>query len=291
MDKADILKEKSWQKDYVRAVNNIDNLNYIYEKDKSGSNIFNKEYFLNSWTRSLAAYVEKEIPFEETLKLFKEKRIKDIAEPLTNDQIIGKIGDIPVKIKVGKDYQEMSLRKAIPFKRKEVINSLNNAEEILKYNYKHNLLTESKDFGNVLYQNYQSKRVYPNGREVANKIDNNLAFKVLKAMGGDTFISYNQKYNYYYINSDFADLQLLAEVINEKYKGSANEVRGRFIFGKISEGMTEESFNNILKDFKNMAKVLNIRDEKVDQERLSEKKELSKEEVEKLKKEKGRKSK
>lgn len=82
----------------------------------------------------------------------------------------------------------MPLREGIEIKKREAFNSLRSAKEILKYNNQYNKLVESEDLGNILYQNYQSKKKMANGREIINKIDNQMAFKVLKAMGGNTYI-------------------------------------------------------------------------------------------------------
>ncbi len=48
MKQAGILKEEYWMKDYVEAINSVDNLDYIYRKDREGKYTFNKEFFVNS---------------------------------------------------------------------------------------------------------------------------------------------------------------------------------------------------------------------------------------------------
>lgn len=232
MRKAGMLKElPPWMSKLINFTNDIDNLSYINKKDRNRKRTFNESYFRNEWPNSLYALAEKQIPFETLIELFKTKLIKDPTKPFTEKELAGELGSFMVG--------ENSIRDLCKQKMAEVSGCLENGiSKAIKHNK--DIKLETPELGKIIYNNFFREK----GR--ANTIPKHLAMKATIAKGYDSFVSWNKQDNEFFINAiDSKSLVDIARRLNEKFPGCANEIRGKFIFGKI-DNMTEGEFLEII---------------------------------------------
>jgi len=234
MRKADMLKElPPWMTKLINFTNDIDNLSYIGKKDRNKQRTFNESYLRNEWPNSLYALAEKQIPFETLIEMFKSGLIKDPTKPFTEKELAGDIGNFMVG--------EISIRDLCKQKMAEVSDCLENGiSKAIKQNKTIDIKLETTELGKIIYHNFFKEK------GIKNTIPNHLAMKATIAKGYDSFVSWSKKNNEFYINAiDSKSLVDIAKRLNEKFPGCANEIRGKFIFGKINE-MTEEEFLEIV---------------------------------------------
>ncbi len=253
MQKAGILKENpEWLKKFVDFVDDVDNLKYVDKLDEKGNRIFNENYFKNKWPKSLYALAEKQIPFDQFKVLFEllVEQGKNPAEPFTTEELNGEIGKIVIGDKTLKNLCEIQEKSAA-----YVCGGVDNA---LNYAKKNKINLESKRYGRVVYHNffeitYKDKKT-KEIKSKSNTMENFMAYKALKSKDRDTLVVWNPdpKYRSFFINSNFknANLAELANVLEKKYPGcvknNGKDVRGIFIFGTITDGMTEKDFLDTL---------------------------------------------
>ena len=76
-------------------------------------------------------------------------------------------------------------------------------------------------------------------------IMDHLAFKATKALGYDTYISWNRLKGTFFINSFNPNLGDIVKKLNEVAPGCTTDVRGVMVFGKINN-LTEQQFLKII---------------------------------------------
>lgn len=237
LNKGKILKDvPEWLKKFVNSVNEIDNLSYLDKKDNKKRKIFNESYFRNEWPNSFLALAEKDIPFKKLIELCESKTIKDPSVPFTKEELEGKLG----KTKIGeKTIAELCNEKKEQVKK--TIRSIKNSEKHLS---KMDIDTKNTVLGDIVYHNFPEME-YANGKKFINTIPEKLDFIGTKALGKDTFISWNEEKGSFFIDSFHPNLDKIIKTLNEKDPGCAIDVRGNMVFGKINK-LTEEEFLNII---------------------------------------------
>lgn len=233
MKNSETLDEKPWISNFVKFVNDVDNLEYIRSKN------FTENYLINSWPQSLYALAEKHIPFQKVVELFENGTIKDPSLPFTDEQIKNNIGNLDIK----KIAQET---------RKQIKDTLDGIKNSIKHNKERGLNLDNETFGKIIYHDYFKVKNH------VNTIIDHLAIKAIAAKGYDTYIVYSKKPPRIYVNTLKKDLDLkksakkLSSVLGSRVK----DVRGTFIFKDIDiNKFTEKQFldaidPNILKDVK-----------------------------------------
>lgn len=184
-----IIEDEPWMKNLAKFITNMDNLQYVKEKD------FDLEFFKNKWPSSLYALAEK-VPFEYIAQWFKEGR--DPQNPFTDEEIknmkIEKYS--PASKKMGKHSLEGLIKTNVKNVGKSIANIAFAKEQMRKNGIK----TRTKELGKVLYNTTEEVQDVRAGKNPINKIDIN-GFIPATAMGYDTFVSYNAQTQKYFINS------------------------------------------------------------------------------------------
>jgi hypothetical protein len=237
MRKGKLVKEiPGWLSKFINSVNEIDNLSYLDKKDDKKRKTFTESYFRNEWPNSLFALAEKNIPFSKLIELFESKLIKDPSVPFTKEELDGKLG----KTIIGdKTIAELCKEKAE--KVEETIKSIKNSEKHLSAM---GIDTKNTIVGDIVYHNFPEME-YKNGKKFINTIPEKLDFIGTKALGKDTYISWNEKKQSFFIDSFHPNLSKIIKALNEKDPGCALDVRGTMVFGTINK-LTEEEFLDII---------------------------------------------
>jgi hypothetical protein len=279
---SDTWREKPWLNNFVKFVNAADNLSYVDDM-RDGKRMFNEGSFQSAWPKSLYA-LYKELPFDMILKLFEEKR--DPWKPFTEDELTGKDKNFLLTKKVTKKgwkatKEENALLAKDPEKKSdeekkatlaifkdiyeiktstihEVVKTL---QETAKYSVwsaknadiiarRDAIRTETKDLGTFTYHNYgqlpdkdDPKKMYVNTFPPFE-----FGFLSAKALGNETFLSFNPKNRSVYVNSS-RDLMPVFQKL-EKVCPGLKLIRGVMILSPRGEetcpGLTEAKFIQIL---------------------------------------------
>ncbi len=243
MKKAEILKEEPWIKNFVEGINEVINPKYTDELDKNGKKVFNEDYFIYEWTRSLAAFTD-DLTIEEIANLYKNGVIEKINKPIKNKYLLSETGHTLIKDK--KTNKSKNLLEAIKDKTIKVKRAIANIRRIEGINKKIGIVNENNEFGKILFQDFSATFIGNNDNKIISTIDNDIAFFARKAANKDTYIVWNKDKNYFYINSDKADLHKIEKKFNSKYKNIIDDVKENVLFGKIPDKMSKGEFIDIL---------------------------------------------
>jgi hypothetical protein len=230
--KAGLLEEPEpeWLQGYIKFINELDNLTYLNKTNEKGEKIYNKDYFEKEWAKT--PYALTEVMPTELLKAYEIGKIKDPSVPLTKEQMKEIGGE-----KLLEKFKEISIDA------KKTIAGIENAD---RNNKKQGLKLNNTRLGKIVYHNFPKMKI-GDGREFVNQIKNNIAFTGASMMGYDTYVCWNKKNENFFISSKNPNLEAVIDELNKKNPGCiVKDVRGEMVFGKISEGLTEEEFLNIL---------------------------------------------
>jgi hypothetical protein len=249
LKKADLLKEEpAWLPKYLEFVNSVDNLGYL-NKRENGRKIFNAEYFRNQWPNSLYALMDDDdIKTNQFLDMCRNGTIKDPARPFTEEELNGEIG----KTKIRGRGEEISIKDWCIKEKKEVEKTLQGIRYSEYYARQNKINLNTEQIGKIVYHNFPPKKITVEKKggqkeiTVVNFIQNDLVYKAIRALNVDTYISWNKGKGAFFLNSANANLSKIAQRLNEKYPGCADDVRGVMIHGRIPEGMSEQEFLNII---------------------------------------------
>ncbi len=279
---SDTWQEKPWLNNFVKFVNAADNLSYV-DDARDGKRMFNEGSFQSAWPKSLYA-LYKELPFDMIVKLFEEKR--DPWKPFTEDELSGKDKNFLLTKKVTKkgwkatkeeeailtkDPEKMTdeERKAkfAIFKNKfenktstihDVVSTLHDTAKYSIWSAKNadiiakrdNIRTATQELGKFTYHNYgqlpdkdDPKKMYVNTFPPFE-----FGFLSAKAIGNETFLSFNPKNHSVFVNSS-RDLMPVFQKL-EKVCPGLKLIRGVMILSPRGDetcpGLTEAKFIQIL---------------------------------------------
>lgn len=241
-----IDEEHPWLSNYVKNVTNLDNLNYINRE------YFDKNHFKEVWPYTLN-HLAPQMKAMDLLNLFNAGVLDDFSKSIKN------ILDKEVELKKDKNDREVHLEKIkirdIILKNGKTINQqieietskdkkINNVTKTIEGIEKADKF--STDLLNFVVYNNNKKIKNKNGNgSHINIIPNHLSFIGTKALGYNTYASWNQKEGKFFINSKERGLAKIIEKLNQIDPGCATDVRGVMVFGEI-KNLTEEKFKEIL---------------------------------------------
>ena len=285
MEKAELLKENpEWLKKFVELVNRTDNLTYLEKKEKIFNEKYFKEKWPRS-LYAIASQVpfdtliksfksgeitgpstilteknlagdtgkieaksiaisdlvrNKSTRAQEILKmirkeLFESGKIKSAERFDKETELKGEIGKLKIKV---------TINDICKFNEGDARQTIKNLNNIVSYSLENNITCDNTSLGKIIYTNNE-EMLSKKGEKIKNFIPNNLAFVGTKALGGDTFISWNKKNNSFFINSNHPNLAKIIAELNKIDPGCATDVRGVMVFGKI-KNLKEEQFLNII---------------------------------------------
>ena len=259
LKKGDLLKDKSDKKleDFVKFVNDFDNLSYRNKKTEDGSNMLTEKYFKYTWPRTLYALAD-EIPLDKILDLYKTGKIKNLSEPFTRHEIgenepgeIGKIVVNKITDKNGKT-KEITIKDLCEQKENEARITIKGIKQAKTYADENKLNLNTSSLGKIVFQNFPKVRA-KDGKIYTNKILQKTAYLGALSLGYDSVVFWNPKNETgdkrFFINSDSENLSEIGKKIMNIAPGTT-DVRGVFIFSpKNAEGVkniTQEQFLNII---------------------------------------------
>ncbi|OGI64312.1 hypothetical protein A2733_00905 [Candidatus Nomurabacteria bacterium RIFCSPHIGHO2_01_FULL_40_20] len=271
-------EEPKWLKEMVKTVNSIDNLSYVDKKNEKGEKIFDKEYFLKKWPRSIQAIAEK-LPFEVLLDLFESGKV-DPSRPFTEEELRGEIGKTKFEIfenveqkngyfkreKVTKTIAELCEEK-----RKEAAETINGIENAVRYTKLHGFDTQNTNIGNIVYHNYPTLKDEESGEFFENDIPHTSDQLGAVAMGFDGIVRFKEG-SFFNIKSKHKGFGGVAKNIQKLAPGTAN-IRDVILHSpadkRIVKNLKEEDFLNSTdpKIAKNAGKELAWRQRKVEEEK------------------------
>jgi len=245
LKKAELLNDSPELEKLVNFVNEYDNLTYLNEVDENGKKIFNEEYFRDVWPNSMYAIAEK-MPFYSFAGLVMSGKIKNPSVPFTKEEIDGEIGDIVVGDKTIRELCTWAKEgnKSMGVKNIEgAVKTIKGVKDSRRYAKQEGLNLDNTTLGKIIYNNYYGEVETAKNDKFKVKIVDSLGFTGTKALGYDTYVSWNEEIGKekFFINSNSQNLKSVADRINKKYPGCAVEARGTFIHGKI-KGITEREF-------------------------------------------------
>lgn len=224
--------EPKWLKNLINFTNEIDNLSYLEKEAAKGKKIYDKEFFENKEKWARTPYALAEVAPMKILEALKSGKIKDLSEPLTEEQL-KELSDN--KIDMAKKSEEKAQ------KIKEVLNAINVSE---RNNKEIGLNLENTYLGKIIYHNFP--KIQPKkGKEFKNTINNHLAFIGTKASNADTYVTWNSEKGTFFINSMNPNLEEIVEKLNKADPKCALSIRGVMVKGTINN-LTEEQFLNII---------------------------------------------
>ncbi|MFA6274473.1 MAG: hypothetical protein WC662_04905, partial [Candidatus Paceibacterota bacterium] len=215
MKKAETLEqEPKWLKNFIKFLNNVENLTSLENIKKGGD----KEFFKKEWPKTLLALADK-IPYKNLKLLFQSdgnfvnppitEQLENPSKPLTDEQWLkGEFGQIEVEVveknkKTGK--REKITKKISDIIKKnftewgEVQNTIKGIEKTVAESTKRKLNLEDTAVGKIVYQ--KIKKLPEDSKEKNIFIPKHLAFIGTKYSGFDTFVNWNEERKEFFINS------------------------------------------------------------------------------------------
>ncbi|MDE2030663.1 MAG: hypothetical protein KGI58_00150 [Patescibacteria group bacterium] len=283
LTKNKMIKSEPWMKNMVDFVTNIDNLSYANDKR------YNLEFLKNKWPESIIG-IYKNVPFSKITQWFKEGR-----DPFKPEFTEADLNEVLPKVELSKDAEGNTIKKIgetklldiINDKRREIGADISNAKLAIELMKAKGIKLENERLGKVLYNlqdRQQEIKDMGTGRNPVNKIYN--GFLVTKALGLDSYVTYQNKYNRFLINTNNHNLRPIYEEI-KKIVPETVLVRGVMLMqpqglSKRKE-MTEDKFLNLL-GLKNEVEKRDMPTEQItDFEKLMKEIKLKKEKVEEMK--------
>jgi hypothetical protein len=233
-----MIEAEPWMDNMVEFVTSVDNLSY------SNHDKFNESFLEHKWPKSMYG-IYKNVPFEKIVQWFKQG--KDPLNPEFTDEEMGEV----IGVKKDKDgSRKLTLKELISEKKLEIGLDIRNAKLAVKVMESRGIKLESRRIGKVIYNKQDRQKdilKIDKDRNPTNKIYN--GFLVAKALGYDTYATYNEKYNRFMVNTNTHDIYPLYEDIKKTVPESVL-VRGVMLMQPpgISnrKDMTEEKFLKIL---------------------------------------------
>jgi hypothetical protein len=173
--------ETPWFQNYLNYLNS-GHPAILNKKNEKGENIFNEEYFLNEWPKTIYS-IEDSMSRRDFIKLFKEGIFNYIEKTLNEKEI-------NANPKIKKAY-EKGKQRAI-----QTIKGLKIAEKWTKEN-----IESGNEFGKFIYHNY-AKYENDDKKQTVNQIPRNLSIMGLKALGYDTLMEFNPKNKNFFLFSN-----------------------------------------------------------------------------------------
>jgi len=233
LEKSNLFKEKPWLRVFVDFVTKTDNLTYVNDTYEDGKRKFNENNFSNNWASSLYG-IYKYLPLETLLQFFEEGR--DPWKPFTQEELAGTFGSELVEYR----DKKRPLREVIVDTQKEVSTALfgaRRAEEAMK---EMPIQKSTAELGNVLYHNYARFEDKKSKKIITNKIPNQYAFLVTKALGYDTFAAYNPTHKTFFLNTGTKNIESTIQQLKKRYPGTT-PVRGVMVFPPADKTLLAES--------------------------------------------------
>ncbi|MBP9715015.1 MAG: hypothetical protein KBD52_00795 [Candidatus Pacebacteria bacterium] len=235
--------------------NKFDNIEYFEEKDRHGKKIFDKEFFINDFPRSLYS-LAKFLPFETTLEIINNpSKYKMNGKSLnwlttfTKDEIgKGDLGKLKVKIQDPDDRMksnEFTVKELVKKNFSENEEAIKGVENTIQYMKDNNINDESKILGKTIFHNFPEIEVTNfkgKKRKKRNTIQQNIGYLTTRAVGYDSMIFYNPREGTIFINSDGKkDLMPIWQKINAIIPGYPRPIRNKFIYQPTDPAMIAKS--------------------------------------------------
>lgn len=241
-----MIDAEPWMDNMVRCITSEDNLSYVNDKR------FTEGFLEHKWPESIFG-VHKDVPFEKVTQWFKEG--KDPFKPDFTDEELKETFNVIEWDKIDKKKSKIvqkTLEKIIESKDKEIGADISNTKFAVKLMESRGIKTESKLLGKVVYnkQDVQediNKLRTTKVKNPKNYINN--GFLATKALGYDTYVTYNEKYHRFMINTNTKNLMPLYEKI-KKIIPEVVLVRGVMLMQPTGlskrKAMTEEKLLKLL---------------------------------------------
>jgi hypothetical protein len=244
-----MLESEPWMENMASFVTSVDNLSYVNHENYDVDSL---EY---QWPKSMFG-IYNDVPFEKIPQWFKEG--KNPFDPKFTEEELNEVlettewtRDADSKINGQKPVErKATLKKIIEEKEKEIGADISNARFAIELMKKRGIKTKSSKIGKVIYNKQdRQKEIDQLDKKRNNIIKIYNGFLVAKALGYDSFATYNEKYNRFMVNTNTYDLEaLFAEV--KKVVPETVLVRGVMMMQPYGlskrKDMTEDKFLELL---------------------------------------------
>lgn len=246
LTKNGLIETEPWMGEMSDFITDVDNLLYVnYEG-------YTEKFLAHQWPKSLYA-LYKTVPFEKILEWFRAG--KDPADPQFSEeelaeQVSRTLWNEKSDGSLIATEEKVSLREIIEEQKQIIGADISNAKFAIELMKKRGLATENSKLGKLIY-NKQDRQpeigTLDKKRNKVNKIYN--GFLAARALGYDSYATYNEKYKRFMVNTQTYNLQKLLAVF-KKAGQDAVLVRGVMLLqpqgtAKGSK-MTEDKFLELL---------------------------------------------
>lgn len=240
MTEAEAYKPEPWMRQVVRFVNEVDNLSYADKKN------FTPGYFQEIWPKTLYA-LHKFLPYKQVINWIREGRNPE--NPFTETELDTLTVETNATIKnkeTGKyEKKQIPLRELVNVRGKHAFDSMKYLNAATRNMSAQHIKQESKELGRVAFATMDSE-VDIRGNKISGTYLKE-GYLAAKAKGYDTYVSYSQSNDRFFINSTNKDLRPIIKEV-KKIVPNAKLIRGVMILpGKDGNGgkLTKEKLLEI----------------------------------------------